>query len=106
MASPQQGFSKGTIDIGRRENSSFVFFATGKKNAAYRLMGNAIIAGNLTQRFLVLQNTALHRGPLRWRNAMFWFRWTWPSSCSSEKRGISIGMKLSENLLKLLVEVT
>ncbi len=37
---------------------------------------------------------------------MFWFRWTWPSSCSSEKRSISIGLKLSEDLLKLLREET
>ena len=37
---------------------------------------------------------------------MFWFRRTWPSCYNERKYGISIGLKLSEDLLELLVEVT
>ncbi len=95
----------GSQQLQREKKLSDFFLVRSKNNTTYCLIGNPIIAGNSTQRFLVLQNTTLHSGPLSRRNAMFWFRGAWPSSCSNGKRSIS-SLKLSEDLLKLLVEVT
>jgi hypothetical protein len=84
-----------------------ILFAGSKNGSPDGFIGHAIVVCDFSERFLILKDTAEHRGPFLRRNLISRFGRAWMSVCDWQQKGIaSVSLILLEQFLELAVEET